>query len=142
MKQLWDAVDFIRQTRRRLRFGELSRSPLRLLRLEVRGEEAECEWMARQPDVWDADLRSRTRNCNGSLQALQDALALRDLLFSEFPDIQTAELRAYRETDGGGARANYRRDGRRERTPPPKVFARWPCGQNCRDCGFGWTTEF
>ena len=56
MRPLWEAADFVRRTHRRLRFGELSRAPLRLLRFELRGQEAECEWMARPPDPWDADL--------------------------------------------------------------------------------------
>jgi len=40
MKQLWEAADFVRNLRRRLRFGELSRAPLKLLRLELRGNQA------------------------------------------------------------------------------------------------------
>ncbi len=100
MRQLWQVADFLRETRRQLRFGELSRSPLRLLRLELQGAKAECEWIARPPDVWDASLRPHTRNCNASAQALQDALAMRDLLFGELPEIQTAVLRAYREIEG------------------------------------------
>ncbi len=43
MKPLWEAADFLIRMRRRLRFGELSRAPLQLLRLELRGEQAECE---------------------------------------------------------------------------------------------------
>jgi len=100
MKQLWQAVDFCREMRRQLRFGELSRSSLRLLRLELRGEAVECEWMSRPPDVWDAGLRPRTQNRNASLQALQDALALRDLIFSELSGAQTATLRVYRQLEG------------------------------------------
>ncbi len=100
MKQLWQAADFCREMRRQLRFGELSRSSLRLLRLELRGEAVECEWIARPPDVWDAGLRPRTQHRNASLQALQDALALRELIFSEVSDAQTATLRAYRQLEG------------------------------------------
>jgi hypothetical protein len=100
MKPLWEAVDFCHQIRRQLRFGELSRSQLRLLRLELKGDVAECEWMARAADIWDAGLRARTRNCNASLQALHDALAVRDLIFSEMAEVKTATLRAYRETAG------------------------------------------
>lgn len=100
MRQIWAAADFIRKTRRQLRFGKLSRSPLHVLRFELQGETAECEWIARQPDAWDSDLQPRIRNYNASLQALQDALALRELLFSEFPGMQTAVLRAYREIEG------------------------------------------
>jgi hypothetical protein len=100
MKQLWEALDFCRNVRRKLRFGEISRSPLRLLRMELQGETVECEWIARSADVWDTHLRPSVRHRNASLQALQDAMAIRDLLFSELPAVQTATLRAYRQMEG------------------------------------------
>ena len=81
MKQLWEAADFIRNVHRRLRFGDLSRAPLKLLRLEVRGEEAECEWMARPADPWDADLQPGVGEQHASSQALEDGLAIRKLIF-------------------------------------------------------------
>ena len=96
MKQLWEAADFVRNLHRRLRFGDLSRAPLKLLRLEVRGEEAECEWMARPADPWDADLPPGVGERHASLQALEDCLAIRTLLFSAVPSISKAVFRVYR----------------------------------------------
>ena len=96
MKQLWEAADFVRNLRRRLRFGELSRAPLKLLRLELRGEEAECEWMARPADPWDSDLPPGVGERHASLQALEDCLAVRRLLFSAMPSISKAVFRVYR----------------------------------------------
>ena len=99
MKQLWEAADFIRNLQRRLRFGDLSRAPLKLLRLEVRGEEAECEWMARPADLWDADLPAGMGERHASLQALEDCLAVRKLLFAAVPSISKAVFRVYREIE-------------------------------------------
>ena len=96
MKQLWEAADFVRNLRRRLRFGELSRAPLKLLRLELRGEEAECEWLARPADPWDSDLPPGIGERHASLQALEDCLAVRRLLFSAMPSISKAVFRVYR----------------------------------------------
>ena len=96
MKPLWEIADFVRGLRRAMRFGEISRAPLRLLRVELRGQEAECDWMARPPDVWDADLRQPIRDHNESLQALADAIAVRDLLFDALPHLDMAVLRAFR----------------------------------------------
>ena len=96
MKQLLEAADFVRNLRRRLRFGELSRAPLKLLRLELRGEEAECEWMARPADPWDSDLSPGVGERHASLQALEDCLAVRRLLFSAMPSISKAVFRVYR----------------------------------------------
>jgi hypothetical protein len=96
MKPLWEAADFVRRLRREMRFGELSRAPLRLLRLELRGESLACDWLARPTDIWDADLRQPVRDRNESLQALEDAIAVRDLAFDALPNLQTAVLRAFR----------------------------------------------
>lgn len=96
MKPLWEIADFVRGLRREMRFGELSRAPLRLLRVELRGQEAECDWMARPPDVWDAGLQQPIRDHNESLQALADAIAVRDLLFDALPHLDMAVLRAFR----------------------------------------------
>ncbi len=96
MKPLWEAVDFVRRLRREMRFGELSRAPLKLLRLELRGDFLACDWMARPADIWDADLRQTVRDRNESLQALADAIAVRDLAFDALPNMQMAVLRAFR----------------------------------------------
>ena len=97
MKQLWEAADFVRGLRREMRFGELSRAPSRLLRLELRDEALACDWMARPPDIWDSDLAAR-RDRNESLQALADAIAVRDLAFDALPSLQMAVLRAFRSS--------------------------------------------
>ena len=100
MKQLWEIADFVRNLHRRLRFGELSRAPLKLLRLELRGDEAECEWMARPADPWDAVLPPSVGERHASLQALEDSLAVRSLLFSAMPTLSSAVFRVYRQDDG------------------------------------------
>ena len=87
---------FIRSLRIQMRFGALSRAPLRLLRLELQGDVVECEWMARPPDPWDADLPPAIGEHNASLQALEDALAVRELLFYLLPGVDGAIFRVYR----------------------------------------------
>jgi hypothetical protein len=98
MKQLWQFGNFIRGIRVRMRFGELSRAPLRLLRLQLRDEKAECDWIARLPDAWDATLRPLARDQQASLQALRDALDLREMLFDALPGVRSADLRAFRQS--------------------------------------------
>ena len=98
-RQLCEAGDFIRRTRTQFRFGELSRAPLRLLRLEIKGDCAECEWMARPADPWDVCLPTSVRERNMTQQALKDAMKVRDLLFSVLPDAATANIRVYRKAD-------------------------------------------
>ena len=100
MKPLWEAADFIRNLHRQLRFGELSRAQLKLLRLELRGDEAECEWMARPPDPWDAYLPPDVGEHHASQQALEDSLAVRNLLFYAIPSLSKALFRVYRQAEG------------------------------------------
>ena len=99
MNQIREAADFVRNVQRRLRFGMLSRASLKLLRLELRGKEAECEWMARLPDAWDADLPPRVGERHASVQALEDALVVRDLLFAAVPSVASAVFRVYRQVE-------------------------------------------
>jgi hypothetical protein len=68
------------------------------LRLELEGESVECDWMARPPDPWDADLPRQTAEHHSSLQALEDAIAVRDLLFETLPEAQSAAFRVFRQT--------------------------------------------
>ncbi len=96
MRPLWEVADFVRSMRRQMRFGEFSRSPLRLLRVELREDTAECDWILRPPDIWDESLRRPTRDRNESLQALADAISVRNLLFNALPKIGCAVLRAFR----------------------------------------------
>jgi len=98
MKQLLQVADFVRAWRAQMRFGKISRAPLRLLRLQLYGETAELSWMARPLDVWDAVLPRRERDRAASLQALQDAVALREMLFAVLPDVQSAEFRVFRQS--------------------------------------------
>jgi hypothetical protein len=101
MRWLWKISDFGRAMQRQLRFGELSRAPLRLVRLEWHGEFAECDWMARPADEWDRDLARNVRDTNASEQALRDAIAVRALLFQALPEVQSASLRVFRKAAGG-----------------------------------------
>jgi hypothetical protein len=91
MKELWEAADFVRNLHRRLRFRGLAHVSLNLLRLELRGDQAECEWLAR-PDP-SADERI------ASVQALEDSLAVRKLLFTAMPSLSNAVLRVYRQVE-------------------------------------------
>jgi hypothetical protein len=97
MKELWEVGELVRRMRRRLQFGKLSRAPLRLLRLELRGDEASCDWLARPADVWAGSLPGHIRDRDASLQTLQDAVALRELLFASLPGVQSAEFRTFRQ---------------------------------------------
>jgi hypothetical protein len=97
MQQLWEVADFVRAMRRQMRFGELSRAPLHLLRVELREDAAECDWILRPPDIWDDSLRRPTRDRNESLQALTDSISVRNLLFNALPKIDCAVLRAFRQ---------------------------------------------
>jgi hypothetical protein len=97
MWPLWSLADFIRTVRRQMRFGELSRAPLRLVRVELRDSLAECDWLIRPPDAWDADLNRQVRDRHVSLQALADAIATRNMLFEALPGVESAVLRAFRQ---------------------------------------------
>jgi hypothetical protein len=104
MRVLWGISDLGRAMRREMRFGELSRAPLRLLRVEWRGEAAECDWLARCGDEWDLDLPRHVSEGNASEQALRDAIAMRDLLFNALPEVNHATLHAFRVSEDGAAR--------------------------------------
>jgi hypothetical protein len=101
MRLLWEIADLGRAMQRQMRFGELSRAPLRLLRLEWRGNVAECDWMARPADEWDRDVPRQVSDANVSEQALRDAIAVRELLFHALPGVDTASLRVFRKSSGG-----------------------------------------
>ncbi len=97
MRPLWEVADFVRTMRREMRFGEISRAPLRLLRVEWRNENLECDWVTRPPDVWDSSLRRPDRDRNESQQILLDAITIRNLIFDVHPKIDCAVLRAFRQ---------------------------------------------
>jgi hypothetical protein len=121
MRQLWDVADFVRGIRIRLRFGGLSRSPLRLLRVHWQGESIQCDWLARSPDAWDSDLNPQVREGNASLQALEDAMAVRGLLLSTFPEVEDAELRVFRQPPGRATELIIRGTVRRDTEPHGEV---------------------
>jgi len=81
-----------------MRFGELSRAPLGLLRLELRGNSAECDLMCRPADEWDRDIPQRASDLNVSTQALQDAIAVRDLLFFACPVLKPHRSASFGES--------------------------------------------
>jgi len=96
MKLLWQVADFARGFRRHLRFGKLSRAPLRLIRTELQGSVVECDWVLRAEDPWDADLGAAERERKISEQALRDAISLREILFASMPEIEAGVLNAFR----------------------------------------------
>ncbi len=98
VKQLFKASEFLRGLRVQMRFGELTRAPLRLLRLQMLGEAVECDWLARSLDPWDADLSRKAKQRHASLQALRDAIDVRALLFHLIPHVETAYFRVFRES--------------------------------------------
>ena len=97
MRPLWEIADFVRNVRRRLRFGEFSRAPLRLLRFELCNNAVECDWMARAADAMDSGLPRQVQQEQESRQALADAIAVRNLVFDAFPKIHCAVLRGFRQ---------------------------------------------
>ena len=102
MNELLDAVEFLGKTRRTLRYGKFSREPLKLLRVEWRESTVECDWLMRPADVWDRFLPKSIADQHVSIQALRDALSLREIVFQAFPRIEFADLRMFRCSDEGG----------------------------------------
>jgi len=100
LRQLCDVSYFLRVFKTHLRFGELSRAPLKLLRFQLLGREAECDWLARSPDPWDEYLPQELGAHHASLQALEDAIGMRQLMFVLFPQIEAAGFRVYRPAAG------------------------------------------
>lgn len=94
-----DAIqELLRALRIKLRFGELSRRPLQLLRFQMQAGRVECEWVARGCDQWDDASPLTTRERSATLQTIQDAIAIRGWIFRAVPDVESAELRIYRQT--------------------------------------------
>jgi hypothetical protein len=98
LKHLCDINNVLCRLRLQMRFGRLSRKPLELLRLELRGDSVACEWVARAPDPFDRSLPAHISERNATVQALEDAIAVRDLLFRALPHLTTADFRVYRES--------------------------------------------
>jgi hypothetical protein len=121
MKWLWSASEFVRRIRSQMRFGECSRAPLRLLRLEVREHMAECEWLARPNDPWDTDLPRALRSQNELFQALRDALSVREALFHSLPEVRCATVRVYRKNEELAQELIISGFISREDEPPPRL---------------------
>lgn len=49
-KRVCDVGLFVRSLRVQMRFGDLTRAPLRMLRFQLNENVAECDWLARVPD--------------------------------------------------------------------------------------------
>lgn len=101
-KQLCDISLFFQRLRVQMRFGELTRAPLQLIRFQMKESIAECDWLARLPDPWDEALKPEIGQRHASLQALKDAVDVRALLFNLMPDIDAAFLRIYRRRPAYG----------------------------------------
>jgi hypothetical protein len=99
MTALTETARFLREARSRLRFGETSREPLLLLRVEWKGDWVECDWLMRPVDPWDKYLPSSLATENQTQQALRDALKLREIVFRCFPAVHTAQLRMFRSDE-------------------------------------------
>lgn len=93
-------AEFLRRASFELRFGEWSRVPLKLQRIEVRETEAWCDWLARPNDEWDSYIPQHASAKNFTRQTLEDAIKVRSMLFSVLREVQTAELQAFRTLPG------------------------------------------
>jgi hypothetical protein len=121
MRLLAHIADLLRHIRTRMRFGEYSRAPLGLLRFELEESSAECEWLARANDAWDVDIPLQIRQQNQTLQALHDALNVREAIFASIPEIQTLRVRVYRLGEGSSAELIITGFMSREDEPPPRL---------------------
>lgn len=121
MKWIWLASEFARKVRLQMRYGELSRAPLKFLRLELREAYAECEWLARPNDPWDGDLCEEIRQQNRTSQALHDALRVREFLLTSIPQIRVASLKVYRPTEWQSRELIIAGLVNREDVPPPRI---------------------
>ena len=121
MKWILSAAEFVRRFRHQLRFGEQSRAPLKLLRLELREDLAECEWLARASDAFDAHLSREIREQGITFQALRDAISVCELLFCVIPEIQRAALKVYRQTEWESRELIIEGTVNREDGPPRRI---------------------
>jgi hypothetical protein len=127
---------FIRSLTTKLRFGKRSRACLKLLELRLRGELAECDWMARPPDVWDSDLPVSVRERNAASQALEDAMEVRELLFKNLSEVRTADVRVYRPCQDGHAELIIAGTVTREQCTRPEIRS---LVMRAKLCGFRFT---
>ena len=109
---------FVRGLRVQMRFGDLTRAPLRMVRLQLKERVAECDWIARLPDPWDEDLRPDIGQRHASLQALKDAVDVRFLLF-EMRRMWTPHISVSTVKRRSGPRTYHRRP----RSPPRGILS-------------------
>ena len=121
MKWIWMASELARRVRMQMRFGALSRAPLKLSRLELHEDYAECEWFARANDQWDQGLPEEIQEQNRTCQTLHDAIMVREMLFSTVPDIGSAKLNVYRHTAWEARELIMTGCVNREDEPPPRI---------------------
>jgi hypothetical protein len=121
MEKPWSVSTFLRKLKSQLRSGELSRALLKLLRFQIQESKAECDWIARPPDPWDADIAATIREKNQTVQALRDALAIRQLLFWAMPEINSARFRVYQHSAGVSQELIITGTVTREDEAPPRV---------------------
>lgn len=99
--QIWTTGQFLRRIDYQLRYGELSREPLELLRFQVSNKLVECEWLVRHNDRWDSQLSEEIQRRHATLQILKDAIHVRKLLFATIPHVESAKMSAFRHTSDG-----------------------------------------
>jgi len=97
-EQICNVSQFLSRVRMQLRYGELTRAPLKPLRFALLADRVECDWLARPQDPWDADLLPGTGLRHASLQTLRDAIDVRSLIFRSFPTLEAAYVRIYRDS--------------------------------------------
>jgi hypothetical protein len=123
MANFLDIGGFLRSLQVQVRFGRFSRAPLRLLRFELHGQVAECDWIARHADRWDQQLARRMRERNEAAQALVDAIAIRNLIFCALPSVNVASLRVFREAAEIAQEMIIHGTVSREQPPPRSVHS-------------------
>ena len=96
MSLIREAAQFLKQARASLRRDEATREPLTILRLEWSGGVVTCDWLMRSVNFTRERLPEAEAQALLSEQSFQDALALRDLIFEEFPAVMQARLKMYR----------------------------------------------
>lgn len=121
------------------RFGSLSRKHLNLLRFEIRRSAVECDWVARPSDEWDSTLPRVVGERNTSRQALEDAMAVRTLIFRTFASVENAQLRVYRQLPDGSLELIVKGWVRRAERAPVAVRS---LAMRAKLCGFQfWLDE-
>jgi len=136
MNELLDAIEFLGRIRRRLRFGEFSREPLKLLRLEWKESAVECDWLMRAPDAFDAFVPKSICDHHVSTQSLRDALSLREIVFRAFPRIDCANLRMFRRGQDGNLELMMTGTVKRSDESLPRVPS---VAMRAKLCGFRFT---